>query len=119
MEMTDEQFAALAPWEDNYKSAIEAKYTRYPGAEAINTMFNIYRALTNTRVNINRSCSVCLLHLVQKVGRLYFAEKERRAQLAIAEALKVSVSSEPEPKPDKAKKTTRKRTKKDADNGTE
>lgn len=115
MEMTDEQFAALAPWEDNYKSAIEAKYTRYPGAEAINTMFNIYRALTNTRVNINRSCSVCLLHLVQKVGRLYFAEKERRAQLA-AEAAK---QAEPEPKPDKAKKTTRKRTKKNADNGTE
>ena len=100
--MTDEQFNALAPFEANYKTAIEVNYTRYPGRAAIDTMFNIYRELTNSRININRACGTCILHLVQNVGKLYFAEKARR----IAEA---AFKTEPEPKPDKAKKTTKKK----------
>ena len=96
--MTDEQFNALAPFEDHYKTAIEVNYTRYPGAAAIDTMFNVYRAVTNSRININRACGTCILHLVQDVGKLYFKEKSRREEL----------KAEPEPKPDKAKKTTRK-----------
>ena len=100
--MTDEQFNALAPFEQHYKTAIQVNYTRYPGRAAIDTMFNIYRELTNSRININRSCGTCVLHLVQNVGKLYFAEKKRREEL----------KAEPEPKPDKAKKTTRKTDKK-------
>lgn len=96
--MTDEQFNALAPFEEHYKTAIEVNYTRYPGSAAIDTMFYIYKAITKSRININRSCGTCLLHLVQDVGKLYFAEKKRREEL----------KAEPEPKPDKAKKTTRK-----------
>lgn len=105
--MTDEQFNALAPFEDNYKTAIDLGYSRYPGQAAVNTMFNIYRDLTNTRTNINRSCSVCILHLVQKVGKLYFAEKTRREE----EALKAKPVEEEktEPKPNKAKKTSKKK----------
>jgi hypothetical protein len=96
--MTDEQFNALAPYEENYKTAIEVNYSRYPGVAAIDTMFNVYRAVTNSRININRTCGTCILHLVQDVGKLYFAEKKRREQL----------KAEPEPKPDKAKKTVKK-----------
>lgn len=110
--MTDEQFAALSAYEHNYETALKANYSRYPGITAIDTMFRIYRELTGSRIFLNRTCSVCVLNLVKNVGKLYMAEKERREQLAIAEALKLSASSEPEPKPDKAKKTTRKRTKK-------
>ena len=112
--MTDEQFAALAPFEKNYESALKANYTRYPGMTAIDTMFRTYRELTNSRININRSCSVCVLNLVKNVGKLYFAEKERREQLAAeqAKAVELAKQADPEPKPDKAKKTTRKRTKK-------
>ena len=105
--MTDEQFNALAPFEDNYKTAIDLGYSRYPGQAGVNTMFNIYRDLTNTRTNMNRSCSVCILHLVQKVGKLYFAEKTRREE----EALKAKAVEEEktETKPNKAKKTTKKK----------
>lgn len=107
MKMTDEQFNALAPFEDNYKTAIDLGYSRYPGQAGVNTMFNIYRDLTNTRTNMNRSCSVCILHLVQKVGKLYFAEKTRREE----EALKAKAVEEEktETKPNKAKKTTKKK----------
>lgn len=105
--MTDEQFNALAQFEDNYKTAIDLGYSRYPGQAGVNTMFNIYRDLTNTRTNMNRSCSVCILHLVQKVGKLYFAEKTRREE----EALKAKAVEEEktETKPNKAKKNTRKK----------
>lgn len=105
--MTDEQFNALAQFEDNYKTAIDLGYSRYPGQAGVNTMFNIYRDLTNTRTNMNRSCSVCILHLVQKVGKLYFAEKTRREE----EALKAKAVEEEktETKPNKVKKTTKKK----------
>lgn len=86
MQMTDEQFAALAPYEQNFETALKVNYSRYPGMAAIDMMFRIYRDLTKSRININRSCSVCVLNLVKNVGKLYFAEKERREQLAIAEA---------------------------------
>ena len=102
--MTDEQFAALSAYEHNFETALKVNYTRYPGVSAIDTMFRIYRELTGSRIYLNRSCSVCVLNLVKNVGKLYNAEKERREQLA--------KQAEPEPKPDKAKKTTRKRTKK-------
>ena len=104
--MTDEQFAALSAYEHNYETALKANYSRYPGITAIDTMFRIYRELTGSRIFLNRTGSVCVLNLVKNVGKLYFAEKERREQ-------ELAKQAEPEPKPDKAKKTTRKpRTKK-------
>ena len=103
--MTDEQFNALAPFEHNYETALKANYSRYPGRAAIDTMFAIFREITGSRLNINRSCSTCVLNLVKSVGKLYFEEKERR-QKAEEEA---AAKTEPEPKPDKAKKSTRKK----------
>ena len=103
--MTDEQFAALSAYEHNYETALKANYSRYPGITAIDTMFRIYRELTGSRIFLNRTCSVCVLNLVKNVGKLYFAEKERREQ-------EMAKQAEPEPKPDKAKKTTRKPRKK-------
>ena len=106
--MTDDQFAALTPYEHHFETALKANYSRYPGVPAIDTMFRIFRELTGSRIYLNRSCSACVLNLVKNVGKLYFAEKERREQAAAEQAKQ----AEPEPKPDKAKKTTRKRTKK-------
>ena len=107
--MTEEQFDTLAQYEPNFESALKANYSRYPGREGVDTMFRIYREITNTRMNLNRSCSVCILNLVKSLGKLYFAEKTRREEEARkAEELK---KEEPkaEPKPDKAKKTSRKK----------
>lgn len=108
--MTEEQFDTLAQYEPNFESALKANYSRYPGQEGVTTMFNIYRDLTHTRMNLNRSCSVCILNLVKSLGKLYFAEKTRREEEARkAEELKKVEEPKAEPKPDKAKKTTRKK----------
>ena len=108
--MTEEQFNTLAQYEGNFETALKANYSRYPGQEGVTTMFNIYRDLTHTRMNLNRSCSVCILNLVKSLGKLYFAEKTRREEEARkAEELKKVEEPKAEPKPDKAKKTTRKK----------
>ena len=108
--MTEEQFDTLAQYEPNFESALKANYSRYPGREGVDTMFRIYREITNTRMNLNRSCSVCILNLVKSLGKLYFAEKTRREEEARkAEELKKVEEPKAEPKPDKAKKTTRKK----------
>ena len=108
--MTEEQFNTLAQYEGNFETALKANYSRYPGQEGVTTMFNIYRDLTHTRMNLNRSCSVCILNLVKSLGKLYFAEKTRREEEARkAEELKKVEEPKAEPKPDKAKKTSRKK----------
>ena len=113
--MTDEQFNILAQFEHNFETALKANYSRYPGREGVDLIFRTYRDITGSRININRSCSVCILNLVKNAGKLYFAEKERREEEARkAEELKKQeeVKNEPETKPDKAKKAPKKTTKK-------
>ena len=112
MEMTDEQFNTLAQYEQYFKTALECNYSRYPGRVAVDTMFNIHRAITGSRLNLNRSCSVCVLNLIKSVAKLYNQEKARRIAVQL-EAQRIAeemmAKKEEEPKPDKAKKTTRKK----------
>ena len=113
--MTEEQFDTLAQYEPNFESALKANYSRYPGREGVDTMFRIYREITNTRMNLNRTCSVCILNLVKNLGRLYFAEKTRREEEArrLEEERLKKEEPKAEPKPDKAKKPSRKKTAKE------
>ena len=76
--MTDEQFAALAQYEDRFRTAIDAKWCRYPGLAALQTMVSVYNSVTGQGIRINSGCSRCVLHVVQDAGRVYFAEKARR-----------------------------------------
>ena len=78
MTMTDEQFTALAQYEDRFTTAINAKWCRYPGLAALQTMASVLGDVTGRAVRINSGCSRCVLHVVQDAGRVYFAEKARR-----------------------------------------
>ena len=81
MTMTDEQFAALAQYEDRFTTAINAKWCRYPGLAALQTMVSVYNSVTGQTLRLNSGCSRCVLHVVQDAGRVYFAEKARREAL--------------------------------------
>ena len=100
--MTDEQFAALAQYEDRFTTAINAKWCRYPGLAALQTMASVYNSVTGQGIRINSGCSRCVLHVVQDTGRVYFAEKARR------EALQVTITKGTEDAP-KKKRTASKR----------
>ena len=76
--MTDEQFQALAQFEDRFTTAINDAWCRYPGLAALQTMASVYTSVTGQGIRINSGCSRCVLHVVQDAGRVYFAEKARR-----------------------------------------
>ena len=76
--MTDEQFTALAQYEDRFRTAINGGWCRYPGLAALQTMASVYNSVTGRGIRINSGCSRCVLHVVQDAGRVYFAEKARR-----------------------------------------
>ena len=102
MTMTDEQFAALAQYEDRFTTAINAKWCRYPGLAALQTMASVLGDVTGRAVRINSGCSRCVLHVVQDAGRVYFAEKARR------EAVQATMAKGTEDAP-KKKRTASKR----------
>jgi hypothetical protein len=100
--MTDEQFAALAQYEDRFRTAIDGGWCRYPGLAALQTMASVYASVTGRGIRINSGCSRCVLHVVQDAGRVYFAEKARR------EAVQATITKETEDAP-KKKRTASKR----------
>ena len=110
--MTDEQFQALAPYEQTFDDALHKGRAKYPGRSVIEMFLSVIRS-TNPRYKTNLNCGVCVLHLVQDAGRMYFGEKKDRERIAqeriaaekaaMEEVLKVSESSEPE-KPKKTRK---------------
>ena len=102
MTMTDEQFQALAQYEDRFTTAINAKWCRYPGLAALQTMASVLGDVTGRAVRINSGCSRCVLHVVQDAGRVYFAEKARR------EAVQATITKGTEDAP-KKKRTASKR----------
>ena len=105
--MTDEQFQALAQYEDRFTTAINAKWCRYPGLAALQTMVSVYNSVTGQTLRLNSGCSRCVLHVVQDTGRLYFAEKARREAVQATEVARVSETPAKKNRPAKRKETTK------------
>lgn len=105
--MTDEQFQALAQYEDRFTTAINAKWCRYPGLAALQTMVSVYNSVTGQTLRLNSGCSRCVLHVVQDTGRLYFAEKARREAVQATEVARVSETPAKKKRPAKRKENTK------------
>lgn len=81
--MTDEQFNALAPFEELFDRALknQTRFNDYPGRAAMATMLAIIKsARPNYRTNLN--CRTCVLHTIQDAGRMYLGEKTLREKAA-------------------------------------
>ena len=105
--MTDEQFQALAQYEDRFTTAINAKWCRYPGLAALQTMVSVYNSVTGQTLRLNSGCSRCVLHVVQDTGRIYFAEKARREAVQATETARASETPAKKKRPAKRKETTK------------
>ena len=105
--MTDEQFQALAQYEDRFTTSINAKWCRYPGLAALQTMVSVYNSVTGQTLRLNSGCSRCVLHVVQDTGRLYFAEKARREAVQATETARASETPAKKKRPAKRKETTK------------
>lgn len=97
MTFTKEQMEVLSQWEPNFKSAIEAKWSRGIGTTGYTTMHRILTEATGKHHPYSPSCGSCSLRLIQETGRLYFADKEemekaaRKVEVTEAEAKPVKV----------------------------
>lgn len=78
--MTNEQYEALAPYEPYFKTAIYSQYAKYCGLSGTQTIHRVYCEITGIKTQLNASCSSCIFRLLVDCGRLFFAEKEKRAK---------------------------------------
>lgn len=105
MRLTQEQFDAIAPYEKHFETTIRSKWARHPGDSALDLMNTIYVQVTGVKQKLNKGCSHCIMQLLEDLGRIYFADKEERARVAVQEShqedespVKVEVKTEAKPK---------------------
>ena len=103
MNYTPEQFAALAPYEEHFRTAINAKWSRNPGRTALKTIYDNYTAATGSKDRFNPWCGNCVLNLMRKAGALWLADNEAK------KAAENPVQGESKPVKAASKKSTSKR----------
>ena len=92
MNYNDTQFAELSRFEDNFRTATSTPtgWTRRIAIPDQRRIKAIYTEATGERVPYNIGCGNCLLSLLKKAGKLYFADKEVREAIA----------NQPQPEPE-------------------
>ena len=78
MRLTDEQFTTLSTWEENFDTAVRAKWALNPGASALQVIVNVWNEATGEGRRLNVGCADCIFTLLKDAGSLYFQEKQRR-----------------------------------------
>lgn len=84
MKLTTEQFEALKPYEEYFRTAVNAQWARHPGRSALELIHEIYQSATKTTTRLNLGCNHCILRLLTDTGRMYFADKEERSKVEVA-----------------------------------
>ena len=108
MTFTNEQLKALSAWEENFRTAVKAKWARNPGRAALRVIYDIYTSATGDQRRFSDNCSTCILSLLTDCGRLYFQDITEAA-MTKESTREVKVSQEAKEVVKKAKvKTTKK-----------
>jgi hypothetical protein len=76
MILTAEQIKELSQYESHFKTAIESRYAKYPGANGVKVIHSIYKQVAKNVPPLNASCSSCIFRLLTEVGAIYFKDKE-------------------------------------------
>jgi len=82
MNFSNEIFDALAPFEKYFETAVGADWCPYPGRDALALMHDALDTATGTKTRQDYTCGPCLLRLVKRVGRMYYADKTERTATA-------------------------------------
>ena len=88
MNYTKEQRERLAPYADNFRTAVQARWSRPLPASGIETIVSVYNAATGQRRHLTSGCGTCALKLLIDAGRLYFADLDALASAAKRKAAK-------------------------------
>lgn len=85
MTFSKEELDELKPFEDYFFTATKAKYCRYPGKSALETIHRIFTSATKSNVRLNTGCGHCIFTLVRDCGVRYYADKAEMEALATKE----------------------------------
>lgn len=80
MILTQEEFAAVAAYEKELQVAVRSKYLRNVGRSGLEILVPIYERASGARYPVNPNCAACILGLLERLGAIYFADKEERRQ---------------------------------------
>ena len=107
MKLTKKQFDALAPYEKHFDSAVNHRWTRFPGGAALDLIHDILHQVTGLNLPLNKCCSHCILELMTEMGKIFLADREERNKTLVSkiekevEVVKVEVKVK---KPRKSRK---------------
>ena len=89
MKLTKQQYDALAPYEKHFDSAVNHRWTRFPGGAALDMIHDILFQVTGLNLPVNKCCSHCILELMTEMGRIFLADRDemKRTEVAIKESL--------------------------------
>ena len=89
MKLTKQQYDALAPYEKHFDSAVNHRWTRFPGSAALDMIHDILLQVTGLNLPVNKCCSHCILELMTDMGRIFLADRDemKRTEVAIKESL--------------------------------
>jgi hypothetical protein len=76
MTFTTDQLQTLSAWEENLRTAVNAKWARNPGRSGLRVIYDIYTSATGDRRRFSDNCSECILSLLTDCGKVYFKDKE-------------------------------------------
>lgn len=84
MRLTKEQFDALAPYEKHFDSAVNHRWTRFPGGAALDLIHDTLKQVTGLNLPLNKCCSHCILELMTEMGKIYLADREERNKILVS-----------------------------------
>lgn len=78
--LTQEERAALAPYETHLRTAVEQHYVRGISRIAYEKIYAIHKRLyPKSTPRLNTNCSICLYEMIRAVGRIYLAQESTKA----------------------------------------
>ena len=89
MKLNKQQYDALAPYEKHFDSAVNHRWTRFPGGAALDMIHDILLQVTGLNLPVNKCCSHCILELMTEIGRIFLADSDemKRTEVVIKESL--------------------------------
>lgn len=84
MILTKEQFDALAPYEKHFDSAVNHRWTRFPGGAALDLIHDTLHQVTGLNLPLNKCCSHCILELMTEMGKIFLADREERNKTLVS-----------------------------------
>ena len=84
MKLTKEQFDALAPYERHCDSAVNHRWTRFPGGAALDLIHDTLKQVTGLNLPLNKCCSHCILELMTEMGKIFLADREERNKTLVS-----------------------------------